>query len=160
MLIIFIILTVILIGFVWAAISGAPWVPAFKRDLEKILDDSKLEPGQLFIELGCGDGRLLQVAAQRGSVVIGYELNPLLWLISYLRLWRYPAAQVHLGNFWQADISGADVVLAFLVPRTMARLETKVCREMKTGSRLVSYIFELPNKKPVVKRHHWLIYDF
>ncbi len=147
-------------GFAIAAVSAAPWVPAFKRDIEAVLDDSGLKAGELYIELGCGEGRLLKAAAKRGARVIGYEINPLLWLITWLRVLPYKNAQVRLRDFWGVDLSRADVVLAFLVPRTMPRLETKIKNHMKPGSRLVSYIFELPNTKATHARHHWYIYIF
>jgi SAM-dependent methyltransferase len=152
-------LLIITLVFAVAAVSGAPWVPAFKRDLEAVLDDSALKPNELFVELGCGDGRLLAAAAKRGSRAIGYEINPLLYVISLVRTWKHrKLVTIKLRNFWSADISNADVVMVFLVPRTMPRLKLKINKEMKKGARLVSYIFELHETKPLIKRHHWLVY--
>ena len=156
----YLILVVVVIAFAAGAIFGAPWVPAFKQDLEKVLDDSSLKSGQVFYELGCGEGRLLVAAAKRGAKVVGYEINPFLWLISWLRVFRFKNARVVLGDFWRVDVSPADVVLAFLVPRYMAKMETKLAKEMKPGSKFVSYVFELPSKKPKIKRHHWQVYEY
>jgi hypothetical protein len=142
-----------------AAISGAPWVPAFRRDLDKVLDDARLQPGQLCIELGAGDGRLLHAAAKRGAFVVGYEINPLLFVICWLRLFSYRKhARIYLRSLWRADLTEADVVLTFLVPRTMPKLYKKAVDEMKTDALLVSYIFAVPGVKPLVKRHHWFVY--
>ncbi len=156
----FLILVVVVVAFAAGAIFGAPWVPAFKKDLGKVLDDSGLKNGQVFYELGCGEGRLLVVAAKRGANVVGYEINPFLWLISWLRVFRFKNARVVLGDFWRVDVSDADVVLAFLVPRYMAKMETKLAKEMKPGGKFVSYVFELPHKKPKIKRHHWQVYEY
>ena len=154
-------ITFILFGFVIAGFMGAPWVPAFKRDVTSMLNDVKLKKGELFIELGCGDGRLISAAVKRGARAVGYEINPLLWLIATIRNLRYyPKAKIYLGNFWPRDISKADVVMTFLMPKFMNKLEIKTNTEMKHGSRLISYIFKLPNKKQSKRGAHWTIYTY
>ena len=49
-------------------------------------------------------------------------------------------------NFFQADLSKADVVFCYLFPEVMAKLEPKFTQELKSGSRVVSYAFKLPTK--------------
>ena len=68
---------------------GAPFLPTMKKDRETALDLLDLKPGQLFIDLGSGDGSLLMLAAQKGLRAEGYEINPFLWLYSWLRTRRY-----------------------------------------------------------------------
>lgn len=159
MIYILLLVGVVLVLSAFAGISGAPWVPAFRKDLDEVLDDAQLQSGQLCIELGSGDGRLLQAAARRGAHVIGYEINPALYVISWFRLLPYRnRSRVYLKNLWRADLSKADVVLTFLVPRTMPKLYKKAVNDMKPGALLVSYIFPITGAKPLIKRHHWFVY--
>ena len=151
---------IILVGFAVAGPLGAPWVPAFKKDLKKVIKDSRLKSGDVFYELGCGDGRFVAEAAKMGATAIGYEINPLMWLIAWLRNYKYKSAHVYLGNFWSCDLSDADVVMTFLTPRFMEKLESKLDNELKPGTKFVSYIFKLPIRKPIIKRHHWFVYEF
>ncbi len=154
-----IIAALLLMFAVFAGISAAPWVPTRKRDVSALLDDCELEPGDKFVELGCGDGRLLAEAAKRGAKAVGYEINPLLWLVATVRnIARLSKVRVRLGSLWRADISNADVVMLFLMPKAMTRLERKISSEMKPGSRLVCYIFGLPGRRPSIKRKKWSIY--
>lgn len=139
---------------------GAPWVPAFKKDIDRMLNDAELKKDQVYIELGCGDGRLVAAAAQMGAIAIGYEVNPLMWLIALIRNIPNRRASIRLANFWYKDLSQADVVMAFLMPKFMARLQTKVQKELKPGARLISYIFDLPTKRPLLKRKKWQVYKF
>ena len=44
--------------------NAAPWVPTRRRDMERILALAKIKPGEVFYDLGCGDGRLLVAAAR------------------------------------------------------------------------------------------------
>jgi len=147
-------------GFMYTSLSGAPWVPTRSFDVEDLLDDAKLKKGQLYIELGCGDGRLVRAAARRGATAIGYEFNPVLWLIAWLRLLFVKNTSIRFVNFWTVDLSKADVVMAFLVPRTMPRLAQKASKELKKSSRLVSYIFPIPGKKPSLKHRSWYVYVY
>lgn len=141
-----------------AGLMGAPWVPAYQRDVDAILDDLKLQPGQTFVELGCGDGRLVAAAAARGVTAIGYEINPLMWAIAVWRCRKQHNARIRLANLWQADLSDADAVMAFLMPKFMERIETGVLPRLKPGARLLTYVFALPTSQPTVARHHWNVY--
>lgn len=146
--------------FAFTSIYGAPWVPVRAYDVQKLLDDAKVGKGTSYLELGCGDGRLVRAAAQRGAKAVGYELNPLLFLVAWLRCLGVPNATVRFGDLWKISLSKADVVMAFLVPRTMPRLGIKAAKEMKPGALLVSYVFEIPGLKPVKKSKSWLMYSF
>src|SRR3989344_8091828 len=68
---------------------GAPFLPTFKKQSSEALDLLDLKPGQVFVDLGCGDGRLLELAAARGLRAVGYELNPFLALYACGRTRRY-----------------------------------------------------------------------
>jgi|GEM_PF-122657 len=158
--ILLLVVLIILLGFAVSSISGAPWVPARSYDIEAILNDAQLQLGDTYIELGCGDGRLVRAAAQRGAVAVGYELNPLLWAIAWVLSLGQKNAHIRFGNFWSQDISKADVVMAFLVPRTMPRLGIKAQKEMKKGARLISYIFPIQNKKHQHRHKSWYVYTY
>ena len=147
-------------GFAVGGIAGAPWVPTFRKDIHALLDDCGLKKSGKLIELGCGDGRLVKAAAKRGIQVTGYEINPLLFLFAWARNLGYPNAHVRLGNFWNKDWSQADAVITFLIPRSMGKIEAKAEKELKPDSRLISYVFPLPNKKPAHKRLCWFVYDY
>lgn len=153
-----------MVGFAVGGLAGAPWVPMRKADVAKVLDDalhhSKTKHTNI-VELGCGDGRLLVAAAKRGFSAVGYEINPLLWLFAWLRTIRYyPRVRVRWGDFWGSNWRDADAVITFLVPRSMAKLEKKAAKEMRSGSCLISYVFRLPHKKPTAKRGSWYVYDY
>lgn len=158
MTVLFALLFLLLLGFLITSISGAPWVPARAYDVEVMLDDVKLKKNEIFVELGCGDGRLIRAAARRGAIATGYELNPLLWFVAWLGSLPYKNAHIKFGNFWSVDLSTADVVMAFLVPRTMPRLGVKIDKELKKSARLLSYIFPIPGKKYVLKHKSWYVY--
>jgi SAM-dependent methyltransferase len=158
-----ILLIIVLLGLLSFAISGplgAPWVPTFKTDVKQVLDDAGVKKGTRYVELGCGDGRLVAAAAARGAHAVGYEINPVLWLYATIRNLRYKNAHISFGNFWRHDLKNADAVVAFLMPKFMLRLESKASAELSPGSCLVSYVFALPSTKPLKKGDHWFVYKY
>jgi len=150
----------LIVVFCFAVFFGAPYVPTRKLDVEEIFKNIKNSKKSKFVDLGSGDGKLVFYAAQLGYQSIGYEINPILWLISNFRLRKYPNAKVMLSNMWSADISNANVVFCFLASKYMNKLEKKLNREMKNGSIFVSYVFELPTKKPYLKHKNNLYFKF
>jgi SAM-dependent methyltransferase len=145
-------------GFV--LIFGAPYLPTHKKQAQIALDLLELKKGQTFYELGCGDGRVLNIAAKRGLKAVGYELNPLIYLVARIVTWKNrKLASVVYGNFWKADISKADGIFVFLIDRFMARLDKKLESEAN-GSSLVSYAFKIPGKKPVIEKEGLYLYRY
>ncbi len=115
----------------------------------------RLPQGGRFMDLGCGlGGPLAHLRRLRPDAHLsGIEAAPLNWLWAKLRLSRH--AEVKLGSLWQADLSGCDLVYAYLSPAPMARLWDKARREMKPGSLFISNTFAVPDPAPdeVVELH-------
>jgi len=152
---------VLILVFGAVLLVGAPYVPTLAAQRKEALDLLDLKAGQTLYELGSGDGSLLREAAQRGLSVVGYELNPFLVIISWLRTLKY-RRQVTLrwGNFWKADLAHADGIFVFLLDRFMAQLDEKIQAEGKPGVKLVSHAFKIQNKKPATKRGPLLLYKY
>lgn len=139
-----------------AALAGwkaAPYVPTFQRDVRRMLKLAAVKPGELVVDLGAGDGRFLIIAAREfGARSVGYEFSILPYLVALLRMGLAGVrrqARVEYRDFFQVDLSSADVVTCFLTPKAMAKLEPKFKRELKVGCRIVSYAFKLPGWTPV-----------
>lgn len=139
---------------------GAPFLPTRQKESSEALDLLDLRPGQVFIDLGCGDGRLLKMAAARNLTAIGYELNPFLATYAWLSTRRYHR-RVHVKwrSFWSADLSKADGVFVFLIGHFMDRLDKLLISSSKDHQiKLVSHAFEIPGKKPVRRKGVLLLY--
>jgi hypothetical protein len=100
-----------------------------------------------FVDIGSGFGGLvLYLARQRtDSKFVGIEVAPLPWIVSRLRarLGR-SAATFRRGNYEQVDLGDFDVVFAYLSPAAMPALWSKACKEMRPGTLLLSYEFDIP----------------
>lgn len=149
LIVISVLVIVLLFGFV--LLFGAPYLPTLTPQVTVALDLIDLQAGDHLLELGCGDGKVLIAAAERGIIVTGYELNPLLAFIAWARTRRYRSrVRVVCGNFWKITLPPADGIFVFLLPKYMSRLDTKVMQEKQSKVKLVSFAFTIPHK-PVVR---------
>lgn len=124
------------------AIRTAPYVPTPVRVVRRALELAALQPGELLVDLGCGNGRVLTIAARDfGARAVGYELSPhralIAWLNIALRGLR-KSATVRYGDLFRADVSRADVVFVWLTPRATT-LEGKLLAELPRGARVVAF---------------------
>lgn len=96
-------------------------------------------------DLGSGDGRIVIRAAEMyGARAVGIELEPYLLDISRRTAReRGVADRVTFieGDLFTADISNATVVVLYLSPSINSRLEDKLKRELRPGTRIVSHQF-------------------
>jgi hypothetical protein len=148
LIIIFFILTSIL----FSTFTEAPFVPTGGREMKRILEIIHINPGEVFYDLGSGDGRFVIAAAKLGAKAVGFErVWPLtIWSKLKIRLFNLSArAKIKHANFLKEDLSEADVIFCYLMPKGMNRLEPKLERELKPGARLFSRAFKLPTWQPV-----------
>ncbi len=154
-------LAVLTICFAGVLLFGAPYLPTLKPQVRAALELIDPEPGQVLIELGCGDGKVLVAAAERGMRSVGYELNPLLAATAWLRTRRYGGrVRVVWGNFWHAEWPPADVVFTFLLPRYMGKLDAALKDYPHKPVKLVSFAFKVPGKKPVAEKQGVFLYGY
>lgn len=133
----------------YASFRAAPWLPVFKRDIKRIIEFSDIKKGEKVFDLGCGDGRVLIGLANNtmAEYLIGYEISFLFYVWSKLRilfLGLSKKVDVIFGDFLMRDLSSADVIFCFLTPMAMKKLKPKFEKELKKGTRIISYSFSIP----------------
>lgn len=158
-LLIVIFIVVLFFGFV--VFFGAPYLPTMRAQQETALNLLSLKSGQIFYDLGCGDGRMLRAAAKRGLKAVGYELNPVLCIVAWLNTLRYRKnIKIRCGNFWKADIKDADGIFVFLIDNKMHRLDTFIQGRCVKPLKLASYAFQIPGKKEIANKSGVYLYTY
>jgi len=146
---------------VWA--DEAEWRPPFittpPEVVERMLQLAGTRAGDLVVDLGSGDGRIVIAAAQKfGARGLGIELDAALVEKS-----RENAKRMKLeervrfveGDVLRADISGASVVTVYLLPALMVQLQSRFLDHLAPGTRIVSHSFTMagwpPDRSEMVK---------
>ncbi len=127
-----------------------PYVPTPQRIARLMVQAAKLLPHERVYDLGSGDGRLLLASLKQADVIVtGIEGNSFLVLLGRFRLWLMGKKGTILWkNIFAHNYSDADVVFCYLFPSVMKKLQEKFKKELKKGTRVVSYCFPLPEWKP------------
>lgn len=151
---------IVAVGFV--VFTGAPYVPSKPSEVRRALTDLyPLNKKDVLVDIGSGDGIVLRIASGLGvGRAVGYEIHPVLVLVS--RLWSRNDARVEtrLANFWRKNLpDDTTVVYTFGDSRDIrkmyARVESEATRLGRTLA-FVTYGFEVPGLQPnkTVGAHH------
>ena len=157
----FITIGVVLISFGGVILVGAPYLPTLTPQVQAALRLADLRPSQTLLELGCGDGKVVLAAAKRGYKVVGYELNPILALVAYLRTWRFRSqVTIYCRNFWKEQWPAADAIFVFLLPKYMNKLNKKVIQQNYKNVKVVSFAFKIPNRPIKREENGVFLYEY
>ncbi len=142
---IFFIVMIFLMSLVWTNSKGAPWVPTSRDVILKMLAMAEVKPGEVFYDLGSGDGRVLIMAARRfGARAVGIEVDVsrYIWsviVVTLLGLWKQ--VKIIRGDLFSVDLREADVIFTYLLQDTNNRLKDKLRRELRPETRIISNTF-------------------
>ncbi|GAQ84326.1 hypothetical protein KFL_001850010, partial [Klebsormidium nitens] len=134
----------------------APFVAMPPRVVRELLDLADVTPSDTLVDIGCGDGRILVAAAQRGAQCCGFEMISSLANEARENAQRAGVADriaVHEVDAMKADLRSASVVTLFLTSAGNKRLLPKFGAELAPDARVVSWLWEMEGVKPArVKR--------
>lgn len=151
----------ILLSAIWP--PDSPWSPWWKTDRKTssaIIKLAKITKKDVVYELGSGDGEFcLFVAKKVGAKCVGIEIDPLRHYQSRLRAkFQKTGDGVNFlrKDFKKVNVSPATVVYFYLVPKAIERILPKLKKELRPGTRIISYKYEAPLKQIGEDENHKL----
>lgn len=131
---------------IYSSIKGAPYVPTRQKKILRILENAHLKKGGLFVELGCGDGRVVRLAVKKYYVRgVGIDINPL--LVIWSRILSRGRATFIRQNVYDTDFSKADYLYIFLMPKMVEKLLPKLKKSIRNGTLIISHGFKIDGLK-------------
>ncbi len=121
--------------------------------VQHMLKLADLQPGEVFFDMGCGDGRTVIMAAKTfGARAVGVEMRE--------DLAKRAMSVVHdnglgdrvtivNGDMFKLDLSSADVVFLYLTTSANEKIKAKLENELKQGVRVVSHDYEIVGWRPI-----------
>lgn len=115
----------------YAVWHGAPWIPSRKKERDALFKAADMKDGDELHDLGSGGGAVIFDAARRypDSRIVGVEVFILPYLLSRLHKLvggrKYANVRIRYGDFYRHDISRADIVFTFQIPKAYDRLAKK-----------------------------------
>jgi len=129
-----------------------PYVPTPYEVVREMLKLAEVNEDDIVFDLGCGDGRILIMAAREfGARAVGIELRKDL-VEQCIKNVREAGLEDRIlvieGDFFDFDLSEATVVTLYLLTTVNEKLRPKLERELKPGARVVSHDFEIIGWRP------------
>jgi SAM-dependent methyltransferase len=126
--------------------------PSPQNVVERMLKLANVHKGDVVYDLGCGDGRIVITAAKQfGATGVGIDINPIRIKESLQNARKagvIDRVTFSIGDLFTADIQEATVVALFLSRSVNLKLRPKLLRELKPGTRVVSYYWDMDDWKP------------
>ena len=128
-----------------------PYVPTPENVVAKMLDVAVVGPGDVVYDLGSGDGRIVIAAARRNARGVGIDIDPQRIKESRANAQKAGVSkrvEFREGDLFKTAIGEATVVTLYLLPSLNLKLRPKLLAELKPGTRVVSYGFDMGNWQP------------
>lgn len=129
----------------------APFVPVSREILPAIIKELDIKNKSLVYDLGCGDGRVVLAGAKAfpQAQFVGLEKNPLPYCLARLNVFTSSQSvrvKILKRNFFKTDLSSATRLFLYLLPEQNEKLFSKLQKELKPGTKVVSCDFAFKNK--------------
>ena len=128
----------------------APFISSKKEIIKKIISKLELKENGVIYELGCGNAGFLRAARKKfpSAELVGFEYSFLPYVIAQIQnSLSKSKISIRKKNIFKVDLSQADVLYCYLNVLTMKKLEEKIKTEGKSGLKIISYQFPLPDMK-------------
>ncbi len=132
----------VVLSFGLVVFRGAPYVPSQKRYVRQAFTELyPLAHDDVLVDVGSGDGVVLRLASECGARAIGYELNPILVIISRFLSRSDNKVNIKLVDFWLVPLPDATtVVYAFAATMYMKKMIHKMQQEANRLGRPLRFI--------------------
>lgn len=134
-----------------------PWEPTPHHVVAEMLKLAQVGADDVVYDLGCGDGRIVIAAVQQfGARGVCVDIDPQRITESRANAQRARAAERILflnQDLFETEIGDATVVTLFLWPSVNLKLRPKLWRELKPGTRVVSYVHSMGDWPPEESRN-------
>jgi predicted RNA methylase len=112
-----------------------------------------LKAGEVFFDLGAGDGRTVIMAVKDfGARAVGVELREDLVKKALGTVYEeglQDRITIVNGDMFNVDLTSADVIFLYLTTSANEKVKPKLEAELKRGVRIVSHDYEIVGWKPL-----------
>lgn len=144
--------------------KGAYFLPTKNIQVDTIInflnkkDKSKLK----VVDLGSGTGTILNALAKNNLKADGFEINILLYILSYLRMVfsrQHKYVQIYKRNFWEVSLKDYNVVIIYGIGYMLEDIQAKIKKELVKGSLVISIRFKLDKLNLIEEQNNVFFYS-
>jgi SAM-dependent methyltransferase len=134
-----------------------PYVPTPMEVVEEMLKMADVKSSDVVFDLGCGDGRIVAMAAKKFGArrAYGVDIDPVRVKEARDLAEKEGVAnkvRIFEGDVFKTRFSSCTVITMYLLPDYNIQLQPSLVRQLAVGSRVVSHDFDMgsePMWKPI-----------
>jgi len=150
-LILAIVFIFIYISTIYSYLKGAPFYPLEKEYIDEILGLVNFKKDDIFVDFGCGDGRVLIEAVKKFDLkrAYGIEAAPYPYFLALFKIKKEKLKnRIEIKNcdffkISQDFLSQIDVLYIYLFPELVSKIEDKIFPYLKKGAKIIAVSFFL-----------------
>ena len=134
-----------------ARLPDVPYEPTPHHVVADMVRLARVGASDVVYDLGCGDGRIVIAAVQLGARGVCVDIDPVRIEESRANAQKAGVAErirFLTQDLFDTDIRDATVVTLFLWPEVNLKLRPKLWRDLKPGTRVVSYVHDMGDWAP------------
>jgi SAM-dependent methyltransferase len=146
-----IIFLLLILSWVWP--PDSPWAPWWQMPsdvIKRMCTMAKITSKDVVYDLGCGTGKaLIYVSKTYHTKGVGIEIDPIRFQLAkwnVLKSGQKGKVTLIRKNFFDVNLTPANVIFVYLVPAALKRLTPKFLRELKPGTKFISYVYPMPEE--------------
>ena len=141
----------LILSAVWPPDSPwAPWWQMPEEVIKKMCKMAKISSKDTIYDLGCGTGKALNYASSKYHAKgVGIEIDPVRIFLAKRNIKKFHQEEniaLLKKNFFTVPFSPATVIFVYLVPAALKRLTPKFLKELKPGTKFLSYVYPMPEE--------------
>lgn len=129
-----------------------PIIKTPRKVISEIIDAMNLKKDDAFVDLGCGDGKVvLEAYSNAKCKCYGLDLSPVMIILARtLRILKYPANKdivFEVENIYEVSLKDFNKIYCYLDTKSMSILKKKLQKFIKDGGEVFSYKYEIKGMK-------------
>lgn len=150
-----VLLIILALLFVLSAVwpPDSPWAPWWQMPdsvIQKMCGMAKINSKDVIYDLGCGTGKALVFASKTyGARGVGIEIDPIRFFLARWNVWKFGQSKnitLLRKNFFTVSLFDTTVIFVYLVPAALKRLTPKFIKELRPGTKFLSYVYPMPQE--------------
>jgi predicted RNA methylase len=137
----------------WVWPPDSPWAPWWQMPdevIKKMGQIAKISSSDIIYDLGCGTGKALIYSSKTHKARgVGIEIDPIRFFLAKWNVYKFhqeKSITLLKKNFFHVSLAPATVIFVYLVPAALKRLTPKFLKELRTGTKFLSYIYPMPQE--------------
>lgn len=129
-----------------------PIIKTPRKVISEIIDAMNLKKDDSFVDLGCGDGKVvLEAYTNAKCKCYGLDLSPIMIILARtLRILKYPANKdivFEVENIYEVSLKDFTKIYCYLDTKSMGILKKKLQKFIKDGGEVFSYKYGIKGMK-------------